>query len=98
MGNQPSSLSRHDVRRIRHTAEVQAESLYDVVVLAVRVFRSDPWLERTGPATIFDVEVIEPLAKHSISVQQVEHWLAGTPSSPNASVKKAKLKMLLVSR
>ena len=33
--------------------------------------------------------------RHSISLQQVERWLAGAPSSPNEASKKAKLKMLL---
>jgi hypothetical protein len=40
------AVSFADVRGVRHTAEVQAETLYEAVVLAVRVFRADPWLER----------------------------------------------------
>jgi hypothetical protein len=70
-------VSFADVRGIRHGIEVQAESLYEAVVLAVRAFRQDPWLERLGPATVIDVEIREPGMKHSLSLQQVESWLAG---------------------
>ena len=54
---------------------MQAESLYEAVVLAVRAFRADPWLERFGPNTLLDVQVREPTTKHAISLQQVERWL-----------------------
>jgi hypothetical protein len=48
-------------------------------------------------ATVLDVEVRGPGTKHSLSLQQVERWLDGATSSPNEAVKKARLKMLLVS-
>ena len=89
-------MSFVDVRGIRHTVEVQAESLYEAAVLAVKAFRSDPWIERVGPATLLDVEVREPSTKHSMSLQQVERWLDGATSSPVEASKKAKLKMLIV--
>ncbi len=85
-----------DHRQIRHGAEVQAESLYEAAVLAIKLFREDPWLERIGPATVLDVEVREPGTKHAISLQQVERWLAGATTNPNEASKKAKLKMMLV--
>jgi hypothetical protein len=43
------------IREIRPVAEVQAESLYEAAILGMRVFKSDPWIEYVGPATIFDV-------------------------------------------
>jgi hypothetical protein len=87
-----------DVRGIRHSAEVQADSLFEAVVLGVRVFRNDPWIERIGPATVLDVEIREPATKHSVSLQQVERYLDGASSSPNVGVRKAKLKNLLVQK
>jgi hypothetical protein len=89
-------VSYKDHRGIRHVAEVQAESLYEAACMAVKIFRGDPWLERIGPATVLDVEVREPGTKHSISLQQVERWLAGTTRSPSEATKKARLKMMLV--
>jgi hypothetical protein len=40
--------------------------------------------------------VREPGTKHSISLQQVERWLAGATRSPSEATKKARLKMMLV--
>jgi hypothetical protein len=54
------SVSFVDVRGIRHTAEVQAESLYEAAVLAVNAFRGDPWIERVGPSTVLDIEIRAP--------------------------------------
>ena len=90
------TVSFEDVRGIRHGVDVEAESVYEAVVLAVRRFREDPWAERVGSATVLDVEAREPSVKHSISLQQVERWLGGATSSPNEASKKAKLKMMLV--
>lgn len=91
------AVSFADVRGIRHTVEVQAESLFEAAILAVRTLRGDPWIEHVGPATVLDIEVREPAAKHAITMHQVERWLAGSPTSPSEGAKKAKLKSLLVS-
>ena len=92
------AVSFKDIRGVIHTAEVQAESLYEAVILGMRVFRGDPWIDVVGPATVFDVEVREPGTKHAISVQQIERWLGGATTSPNEASKKAKLKMLMMGR
>jgi hypothetical protein len=76
---------------------VQAESLFEAVILGIRVFKADPWIEIVGPATVFDVEVRDQSAKHAVSMQQVQRWLDGATTSPNDGVKKAKLKNLLMS-
>ena len=75
--------------------EVEAESLYEAVVYGVCRLSGDPWIEKIGPATVLDVEVREPGTKHSISLQQVERWLASVNKSPGEASKKAKLKMML---
>ena len=90
------TVSFRDVRGIRHGVEVEAESLYEAAVFAVRRFRDDRWMEAIGPATVLDVEVREPGTTHSISLQQVERWLGGATSSPNEAAKKAKLKTMLM--
>ena len=92
------AVSFADVRGIRHTVEVQAESLFEAALLAVRTFRVEPWIEHVGPATVLDIEVREPAAKHAITMMQVERWLEGASASPSEGVKKAKLKDLLGSR
>ena len=86
-----------DVRGTRHAVTVEAESVYEAAVLAVRRFRKDPWVEHVGSATVFDIEVREEASSsHSVSLQQVERWLAGVTTSPSEATKKAKLKLILV--
>jgi hypothetical protein len=90
------TVSFKDPRGIRHGVEVEADSLYEAVVLAVRRFRADPWTEQVAAGTVLDVDVREPTVRHSISLQQVERWLRGATSNPSDASKKAKLKMILV--
>ena len=42
------TVTFQDPRGIRHGVEVEAESLYEAVVLAVKPFREDPWLPSGG--------------------------------------------------
>jgi hypothetical protein len=90
------TVSFKDMRGIRHGVEVEAESLYEAVVLAVTRLRDDPWIEQVRPDTPLDVEVREPSTMHLITLQQVERWISGTTVSPLEASKKAKLKLLLV--
>jgi hypothetical protein len=92
------SVSFTDIRGIKHTAEVEAESLFEAAVQGIRRLNQDPWLERIGPATTLEIEIREPSAKHSITVEQVQRWLAGATRNPTEATKKAKLRLLLVQR
>ena len=92
------AVSFTDIRGIRHSAEVEAESLYEAAVQGIRRLNQDPWIERIGPATKLDIEVREPATKHTLTVEQVERWLAGTTKNPTEATKKKKLKLLLVQR
>ena len=92
------AVSFTDVRGIRHTAEVEAESLYEAAVQGIRRLNQDPWIERIGPGTKLEIEVREPAVKHALSVEQVERWLAGATKNPTEATRKAKLKLLLVQR
>jgi hypothetical protein len=89
------TVSYKGVSGIRHTVEVEAETLYEAAVMAVARFRQDIWGEALGQGTALDVEVREPSTKHSLTLQQVERWLA-QPGAPYEASKKAKLKMLLM--
>ena len=89
------TVSFEDRRGVRHSVEVEAESLYEAAVLGIRRLSEDPWIEKIEPATMLRVEVRAPTVAHALSLEQVERWLAGPPLSPHA---KAKLKMMLVQR
>lgn len=92
------AVSFTDVRGIRHTADVEAESLYEAAIQGIRRLNQDPWIERIGPGTKLEIEVREPSTKHVLSVDQVERWLAGATANPTEATKKKKLKLLLVQR
>ena len=98
MGVKACSVSFTDMRGIKHTAEVEAESLYEAAVQGIRRLNQDPWLERIGPGTRLEIEIREPSAKHFLTVEQVQRWLAGATKNPTEATKKAKLKLLLVQR
>src|SRR5687768_5602168 len=91
-------VSFADIRGVRHSVEVEAETLYEAAVQGIRRLNQDPWIERIGPATALEIEVREPAAKHMITVEQVERWLAGATKNPAEATRKAKLKLLLVQR
>ena len=92
------AVSFTDIRGIRHTAEVEADSLYEAAVLGIRRLNQDPWIERIGPGTKLEIEVREPAVTHTLTVEHVERWLAGATRNPTEATKKAKLKLLLVQR
>ena len=94
------SVSFTDARGIRHGVEVEAESLYEAIVVAVRRFREDPWSQQITPGTQLDVDAREPAVavRHSISLLHVERWLASPTANPSEASKKAKLKTILIQR
>jgi hypothetical protein len=98
MASRLCHVSFVDHRQMRHGVDVQADTLYEAVVLAVKELRQEPWIEQIGPASVLDVEVRPPGTKHSLSLQQVERWLSGATTNPNEATRKAKLRMLLTSR
>jgi len=98
MARRTCSVSFTDIKGIRHTVDVDADSLYEAAILGIRRLNDDPWIEKIGPATVLDIEAREPAAKHSLSLQQVERWLSGATANPNEASKKAKLKMMLIQR
>ena len=98
VGLKVCAVSFTDVRGIKHSAEVEAESLYEAAVQGIRRLNQDPWIERIGPGTKLEIEVREPCAKHVLTVEQVERWLAGATTNPTEATKKKTLKLLLVQR
>ena len=75
--------------------DVEAESLFEAAILAVRAFKKAEWIDNVGPAMPLEIEVRAPVTKHTITLIQVQRWLDGAVNSPNEMVKKQKLKELL---
>ena len=89
------SVSFKGVSGVRHTVDVEADTLYEAAVLAVSRFRKDIWGEGIASGATLEVEVREPATRHSLTFGQVERWLA-SPGTPYEASKKAKLRMMLV--
>ena len=74
---------------------IQSETLYEAVVLAIRAFREHECAP--GPASELDVEARSPSVTHTVSVAKVQAWLASSAKSPSDKIMKELLKGLLAS-
>jgi hypothetical protein len=84
-----------DPEGLRHAVTVQAETLYEAVVLAVRAFREHDCAP--GLASHLEVEARSPSVTHTVSMRKVREWLDGGAKSPSEKVTKERLKGLLAS-
>jgi methyltransferase (TIGR00027 family) len=73
---QARTVSFRGVSGTTHSVDVEAETLYAAVVLAVQRFRKDIWGEAIGNGTPLEVEIREAPTKHPLTLGQVERWLA----------------------
>jgi hypothetical protein len=85
-----------DLRGIEHAVEVSANSLYEAVAQALRIFRDNEWIEGIGRGqTPISVKVKHPETEHTVRVQDFERWLEATPRSPAEMALKNRLRELL---
>jgi len=90
-------VSFTDQEKTEHAVEVEAESLYEAVALAVADFRDDPLLkELPGVMTEFTVAVLRNPTEHKIRLQQVVKWAEHTTrEGPAGIMKREKVRKLL---
>lgn len=81
-----------DLRGIRHAVEVQADSLYEAVVLGVSQLREHEC--EPGDVRPIDVEVRKSVT-HTITLRKVTEWLNGGAKSPKEAITKERLRALL---
>ena len=87
------TVSFTDHEGIRHAVTVQAETLYEAVVLAVRAFREHDCVP--GPASTMEVEARSPAVTHTVRLAKVHDWLNGACRSPNEKLVKERLKGMM---
>jgi hypothetical protein len=92
------TVSFTDVRGVKHTVEVTAESLFEAAVLGVKRLRAGEWNDPPGQSTVLEIEVRHPGVRHAVTLQQVARWLNGASSSPAESMKKVHLRDLLAAK
>jgi hypothetical protein len=85
-------VSYLDTEGLRHTVEVQAQSLYEAAVLAIRTFREHEC--EPGPASRLEVEIRTSVV-HVVTPRKLYEWLEGGAKTPKEAVIKEKLRRLI---
>src|SRR5216683_2923596 len=85
-----------DSRGVEHMIEVSAQSLYEAVAQALRIFREDDWSEdsRRGPANV-TVAVKQPEIEHKVRIKDFENWVDSAPRSPADMALKSRLRSII---
>ena len=76
----------------RHTVELQAESLFEAGVLAIRAFKQNGC--QPGYVSELEVEIRSPV-KHIVTPKKIQEWLEGGAKSPKEAMMKERLRELL---
>jgi hypothetical protein len=85
-------VSYLDTEGLRHNVEVEAESLYEAAVLAIRTFRQHDC--EPGQVSTLEVEVRSSVI-HTVTPKKIYEWLNGGAKSPKEAVMKERLRALL---
>lgn len=89
-------VSFTDTDGIPHAVNVQAESLYEAIALAVVAFREDRLCPRPASSTEFTISIERPAVEHRIRLAQVEKWAEMTTrEGPEGIMKRQRVKTLL---
>src|SRR5216684_1817826 len=89
-------VSCFDARGVEHTVQVTAQSLYEAVAQALRVFREDDWSENPSldPASV-TIAVKQPEVEHKIRIKDFENWLDSAARSPADMALKSRLRSII---
>ena len=90
-------VSYQDMDGLEHAVEVDAETLYEAVALAVAEFRQDQINESSpGTMTEFTVTVFRKPTEHKIRLGQLQKWAEHTVrEGPAGIVKRQRVRKLL---
>jgi hypothetical protein len=85
-------VSYLDTEGLRHTVEVEAESLYEGAALAIRTFRQ----HNCEPGQVSQLEVeVRTSVIHITSPKKIYDWLNVGAKTPKEAVMKERLRALL---
>ena len=81
-----------DTSGIRHTVEVEADSLFEAAAMAVHIFK----LHDCEPVGMNELQVeIRSSVTHTLTVRKLHDWLNGGAKTPKEAVMKERLRALL---
>jgi hypothetical protein len=90
-------VSCWDAQGVEHAVQVTAQTLYEAVAQALRVFREDEWNEdpaRRGPASVV-VTINQPQVEHRVRIKDFENWLDSAGKSPAEMALKGRLRDII---
>ncbi len=84
-----------DAQGVEHTIQVTAQSLFEAVAQALRVFREHEWSgDPSGSASV--AVTIKPVeVEHRVRIRDFESWLVSAPKSPAEMALKSRLRNIL---
>src|SRR4029450_13282891 len=85
-------VSYVDTEGLRHTVEVEAESLYEAAVLALKVFKQHDC--EPGALSTLEIE-IKTSIRHTVAAKKIHSWLNGGARTPKEAANKQRLRDLL---
>ena len=90
------SVSCKDLQDVQHTVEVTAESLYEAVAKALKIFRDNDWVAEIGTGmTSVTVVVREPTVVHEVLMKNFERWLKRNGRTPAETASRSSLRQQL---
>ncbi len=87
------AFTDHDT--IAHSVEVQADSVFEAVVLATGVFTHSAFVPSIGTGATLTVEVREPSTSHDVPFTKVLRWLEQPGRTPAEITTKKRLNAVL---
>jgi len=81
---------------VHHSVDLSAESLYEAAIIGFSLLKQDGWVDPLAPGTRLEIQVKHPATTHSVSVPQLRRWADGIAISPDETLRKRRLKALLV--
>ncbi len=89
-------MSFTDLNGLRHTVELEADTVYEAAVLALQAFRKSSFVELApGVGSRFQVTVREPSVAHEVSLVRVRQWVELGSVNPTEVSRRKRLKEIL---
>ena len=83
-----------DPQGVEHTVEVSAQSVFEAVAQALRVFREYEWCDLALAASVL-VRIRQPEVEHRVQIRDFYNWLEGAGKSPAEMALKSRLRDIL---
>jgi hypothetical protein len=85
-----------DAQGVEHTVQVAAQSLFEAVAQALRVFREHEWSDEPDSGSASVVVTIKPAeVEHRVRIKDFQSWLESSPKGPAEMELKRRLRELL---